>query len=423
MITGTTQYPDSAADIWSGYIYQGKVALYHVLKLLVEDKNTYSNHSLQLDSIEDFSILDKQKKPVSMHQVKAVNSKYYSKFKKAFEKLEEKKKEHNTSHAFFHLVINNEKSSLEIKKLHPEIDLYIYSDGNACCALENIDGFIINHIKEYFQKNQLSQFSDNSDYLQSLKNNLENLIIAQIIKIHAKNHTDGIPINEGAYILNVPIINFVTKLNTNLIGTISDDSYFLYLIKCDFNRYYQEFCFDIDEANLENEIKYKLNRYIAHFNCLEENEMISFLRNIVPHRQFNINSIIDYKDNTFNEDEIKNVFFQILYQLKEIEDFDTFKWISKSEKHLVPTAINGGKSQSQRICKEIVSNIIKTDLNIPFETNHLITADLDIESIYTVVNNINDIPEETKTKEVEDRITRWKKVSLISLEKAKEELK
>lgn len=46
----------SAADTRSGFIYQGKVALYHVLKLIFDEDNADEFH-LQLDSLENFAIV------------------------------------------------------------------------------------------------------------------------------------------------------------------------------------------------------------------------------------------------------------------------------------------------------------------------------------------------------------------------------
>ena len=82
----------SAADTWSGFIYQGKVALYHDLKL-INEKDSVDELHLQLDSLEDFAIIryeNSEPKPITLHQVKAVKSHYYSKYKELFEKLEKR---------------------------------------------------------------------------------------------------------------------------------------------------------------------------------------------------------------------------------------------------------------------------------------------------------------------------------------------
>ena len=68
--------PHTAITTWSGFIYQGKIALFYALKLLCDDLNTCSNYRLQLDSLEDFAFLDGSS-IVSMHQVKAKKVKYF----------------------------------------------------------------------------------------------------------------------------------------------------------------------------------------------------------------------------------------------------------------------------------------------------------------------------------------------------------
>lgn len=61
------KYPHSAISTWSGFVYQGKVALYHCLKLINADD---SGFELQLDSTDDFAIY-KGDKLISAYQVKA----------------------------------------------------------------------------------------------------------------------------------------------------------------------------------------------------------------------------------------------------------------------------------------------------------------------------------------------------------------
>ncbi len=61
---------NSAIGSWSGFIYQGLVAVCHALTLLKEDKEKYINYSLCLDAFEDFSVHDENDKIVSLHQCK-----------------------------------------------------------------------------------------------------------------------------------------------------------------------------------------------------------------------------------------------------------------------------------------------------------------------------------------------------------------
>lgn len=66
-----------AVPNWSGYNYQGKVAIYYTLTKINEvkrngsDIDTIKNYKLEIEYLEDFAIIDDNKKYISVHQVKA----------------------------------------------------------------------------------------------------------------------------------------------------------------------------------------------------------------------------------------------------------------------------------------------------------------------------------------------------------------
>ncbi|PSV47916.1 ABC-three component system protein [Photobacterium sp. GB-36] len=73
-----------ASPSWSGFNYQGKVALYYALTLINADPvgTDFSDHALMLEDNEDFEILCNGNS-VSVHQVKAYNSSSYGKYSDA----------------------------------------------------------------------------------------------------------------------------------------------------------------------------------------------------------------------------------------------------------------------------------------------------------------------------------------------------
>lgn len=75
---------NSAIGSWSGYIYQGLCGILVVLRMLKDNAEKYKSYSLQLDSYEDFSILDSDGKIVSLHQCKSDKNRkdYNDEFKK-----------------------------------------------------------------------------------------------------------------------------------------------------------------------------------------------------------------------------------------------------------------------------------------------------------------------------------------------------
>lgn len=80
-----------ASATWSGFNYQGKVALFYTLELinnLIESDsgNDLRAYSLRLEWNEDFEIL-KNDKPISFHQVKAYKEKSFSSYENALLEL------------------------------------------------------------------------------------------------------------------------------------------------------------------------------------------------------------------------------------------------------------------------------------------------------------------------------------------------
>lgn len=62
----------SAIPAWSGFVYQGKVALYHAIRLLTQGDSEADY--LNVEHLDDFVIHDRSGNVLSLHQVKAMKS-------------------------------------------------------------------------------------------------------------------------------------------------------------------------------------------------------------------------------------------------------------------------------------------------------------------------------------------------------------
>ncbi len=76
-----------ASATWSGFNYQGKIALFHTLRVINKELNIdlnidFTDYSLLLEYHEDFEIR-KNNIPLSFHQVKAYKEKSFSNYKNA----------------------------------------------------------------------------------------------------------------------------------------------------------------------------------------------------------------------------------------------------------------------------------------------------------------------------------------------------
>lgn len=108
---------NSAIASWSGFIYQGLCALHHCLQLIYNSKSCNPPKLfLNLDSYEDFSILDDEDNIVSLHQCK--NKKNGSDYTDEFIKMIAKKHALSTKAAsaklYFHANIHKYKGSYVI---------------------------------------------------------------------------------------------------------------------------------------------------------------------------------------------------------------------------------------------------------------------------------------------------------------------
>ena len=414
-----------AADTWSGFIYQGKIALYHILRLINEKDNVNDLH-LQLDSLEDFAIIRYDGDnivPISLHQVKAMKSNLYSTYEEAFQKLEKRKDDFPCDDdAFFHLATSNEKTKAEIENLHPKLKVYEYN-GNPYCRIEYLQGLINEKIKSCLSKFNKGEFANNENYILNLSSELDDIITSQILAVHASNHKrNGLTISEGAYYFTIPLQNFIDKIIANTEDTLFDKEFYCRKIRFDINNYYQEFCITFED-DINAETREKLSNYLIYLNSLNSLEFENFLQKIVPHKQIKYSNLDQYKRNTLNDDDFKLSFLYTLFQIRRSDSIGSAKigWKDSDNKIYFPSTIN---TPNESLNKKILSqDIIKvsqdTLVEVPFNSDFIITSSCQINSIEKEAGKIFDIKE---GDDFYDKITSWKKVSLINREQAKQKL-
>jgi hypothetical protein len=150
------KYPASAISSWSGFVYQGKVALYHSLKLIHDGDLGFE---LQLDSSDDFAIY-KNGKLHTAHQVKAKISKHRSGYTEALEQstLIEHDKIKGTTR-YFHVSVPLTNTEDHKGASGETVKFYHYGD-NKHCGLGEIEGLTKELIKKICEK-QVITVSDN----------------------------------------------------------------------------------------------------------------------------------------------------------------------------------------------------------------------------------------------------------------------
>lgn len=411
-----TGYPHTAITPWGGFLYQGKVAIYHVVHLM-ENSGACTGYTLQLDSLEDFTILDGAGSIISLHQVKAKKSQYYSTYKEAFEKLTRNANDQGCNNAQFHLAQEiTDKTVQEISTSHSPVAIYKYGQDH-WCPVDQIDLKIEEKLKVLLA-NLFSDYNSNQsdEYVRKARSYLDQIVLKQVLKIHGIVHAKLQSDRQAAYTQTIPFSEFQTILHDDLTQKDRGEDYYFYVLLHDFHKYYQEYC--IEEEPTEDESK-KLSHCMMQIGRLTKTEMKQFIRNIMPHRQFKFNDLSDYKDGSFNKDEIQEAFLSILQQLRqpEFRSEAFFHWHAEG-KSFAPTTIHKGRPLARKVCKDIVRNALDTDLDVMFEGCNLITVDIDVESITDEVFKLIRTPEYDSRED--NRISMWKAVSLISLNNAKE---
>jgi hypothetical protein len=420
--------PHTAITSCSGYIYQGKIAVMHCLKLFAIIGEDAKNLSLEIESLDDFAIKNADGSYKSMHQVKAKKSDLFSNYKQAIKDQKKASTQHSGIEVYFHTaqVIKDLPDSFG-DDYHP-VELYKYQDHIdnevTACGLDCVDQLNEHQAKKAYQKLGQSPYKYNdSSYLEKTRHRLEDIVIKHIIDVHHQvitNTKKGITDRNLAK-KTIPLTCFYQFMTQDLNALVESEDYFHYLLLKDAGRYFHEHCLDND---LEDEkILLKLNSYLSTINSLNVEQLTFFIRAVLPHKKAGMKIIKEYKDNAFTDQDFKYGLLCVFEELtelsiyKEKDNSQLFRWF-RNHKFYYPTAISIPATQVKKLCRDIIKSAIADDTNFLFESGSLVNQAIDKSSIYDVYVGPNS---EDDTDQLSAyKINRFKQISLISLDKAKE---
>ncbi|MDM1445131.1 hypothetical protein HX056_17785, partial [Myroides odoratimimus] len=177
-----------------------------------------------------------------------------------------------------------------------------------------------------------------------------------------------------------------------------------------------------DEINTREQ-REKLANYLIYLNGLNNNEFEIFLQKITPHKHIKYSNLDEYKRNTLIDDDFKLSFLYTLFTIRDSDSTDRNKigWKDTNHKTYFPSTIN---TPNERINKRILSqDIIKISqeisVEVPFNSDFIITSGCQIDSIEKEAGTLFDIKENDNFY---DKITSWKRVTLINRDEAKQKL-
>lgn len=182
----------SAIPSWSGFIYQGKVALYHCLRQINSDNADFSY--LKVETLDDFVTYNKDEVALSLHQVKASKKSTWASHQSALAQAAGVDSYNCNSHTerWFHVALALDDYSpyvLDDGRNKKEVNFYNYHDGNHFAGVKNIDELLKYQVHDYLTKNG----KNNTDSTIQLKiDRLHSLLASRVNLAHHRSHHQGL---------------------------------------------------------------------------------------------------------------------------------------------------------------------------------------------------------------------------------------
>ncbi|KPV97949.1 hypothetical protein AN214_00335 [Pseudoalteromonas sp. P1-9] len=392
-------YPASAISSWSGFVYQGKVALYHSLKLINDGEEDFE---LQLDSSDDFAIY-KGTKLLSAHQVKAKISKYRSGYTKALEQssLIEYDKVKGTSR-YFHVSVPLENTDDYIGSNGETVKFYGYGD-NFHCGLGEIEGLTKALIKKICEKRSIAVSDNLINFNYCL---LSEKISTKAVYNHKLNQENGLSENQAAYDGRVNATEILSDLLTQ--NPYQNRDYYAVDLKARLLTYLEE---RLDQTLPKmSDATYERARLLCdHIRKTHTNELKNLCQMMKPSERF--------------QDIQKNDIRRYTKLIQDISVEPTFNhlphYLDSENRFYVPTALDIDESEE---CESDMSYEMKNNgdlLKLLFEYNHLIASKAEASFTFdTKFTNSDDFDDKLATEKLESNITKSLCISVLTKDDA-----
>lgn len=253
VISVSTEISKSVAVAsWSGFIYQGKVALYRAIQLLINDKLS-SSYELKVEHLDDFAIFNDDL-VLFIHQVKSTKSTYRSSYTSALNQAADVISDHFNSDTerFFHVSVNIEDftdHSYNGKK----VCFFKYHDGKLFVPPDEIDEMLKGIISNYLDNNSLI----NSPELINHKFDKLNSLLAQRVNFaHALNQNKNYTQYESTDCSPIHFSEIIDCLESVVLD-FQDKKHLLFRFKSQFIQVIDELAVFYEEEN-SDELEYEL---------------------------------------------------------------------------------------------------------------------------------------------------------------------
>lgn len=452
---------DKASSSWSGFIYQGKIAVYTVLKYLnhyyprIEDIEKYE---LEIEYLEDFSII-KDGNHVSLHQVKAKpETNTIGSYNEANLNLLGKLAKYPTVEevnlhtaveikSFDKKTLREGLESFDVtgkKKLLSTYKNLVFEENNfddfykklkiSCNSgpmklkrvikINNIKEVILDEINSFYMKCEDLKLkergvTDENKYL--IYSNFINLIEEMIHKDHMKNLKDEkILVNFKVFLdilLNESVFNFNNRtVSSLLIHDIVDA----------FNKY----CLDYDIKSIE--IHETWRKHLIRLKKFSPEEFYLLCRKLTPHEISEDKKHLDISELRviMQPDAVSDSFLHALITFVQRINVPTnvkSAYVMSADKaiYALSTINSKGKNAHNRLGRDIYKNLSSNEkmFEMLFEIDGYINSSINAVFEGEITRVQSDISS-TVVKEIDNKstITDIKKIHFLEIEKLEEDL-
>jgi hypothetical protein len=396
-------YPASAVSSWSGFVYQGKIALYHSLKIIHDGDLEFE---LQLDSSDDFAIY-KNGKLHTAHQVKAKIGKYRSAYMKALEQsaLIEHDKIKGTTR-YFHVSVCLDNTDDHRGSNGEIVKFYRYGE-NYHCGLGEIEGLTKDIIKKLFEKQSITVSENLINFNYCL---LSEKISTKAIHNHNLNQVGGISENKAAYEGRITARSILDDLLTE--NPYQNRDYFSVALKARLQTHLEE---RLDHAlPTMSDATYERARCLCqHIREIHINELKALCQMMKPSERFQ-----DVQKNDIRR-------YTKLIQTISVEPIFSHlpHYLDSGNRFYVPTALDVDESEE---CESDMIHEMKNNgdlLRLLFEYNHLIASKAEASFTFnTKFTNSDDFDNKQTTEKLESNIIKSLCISVITKDDAEKRL-
>jgi hypothetical protein len=399
-------YPATAVSTWSGYVYQGKIALYHSLKLINQGDKDFD---LQLDSTDDFAIY-KNGAVTSAHQVKAKISGYRSGYIEALEKSSAIEFDRTKGISrYFHVSVQLNDTDDYTAKNGELVQFYTYGN-NKYCGLGEIEGLTKEVIRKICASHAITMSEDLLHYNYCL---LSEKISTKAVAIHRLVQDDREEANKAAYENRIAAQSLLDDILTK--NPYNSTTYYAVDLRAKLYSYLED---RLDQVlpGMSDAAYARARRLFEHIRIADTSEMKTLCQLMKPSERFSSIQKADIRRysgliEAMNIDPILNQFPH---------------YVDGKKRFYLPTALDLPLLDDHEGCTSDLLGEMESNgdlLRLLFEYNHLIACR---STTSFVINTKYTHPDDLTDQEIKDRtdsnITKSFYLSIVTKEDAEAQL-